>query len=610
MQTVTSSVVPLLVLVLGLCCAGAQEPAVTFVRQEGRLTKFVLDSGAGRLEVRRKLWNNTTAFTESGQSLPLIDPLMYSAHAVLPDGSKTGGYWNKPEVFDQWQVEEVEAPDRPGARIVRIVAEPSGFGLRKEVTVAVERGENIAYVYNRLTATDDVVLEVDRQTIYLSQPERNYTIWVDGQELPPKDRASAAIQRYLLFQRRADGASAAVVFLDRRVQQYPNAARAAFGSVLFYIDDKANGVDCAWQKGGGSMMKGDFRVQQYVLVWGDGDLRAKVEALSARALAGELNDKVHTLPEPATPADLVVPVDVLRVDEVECGAWLPLRTQPTKSTATYQHSTYQSAYNAQSARKVIAGFAEKRPMLLVRGPFGRVVIGRDDGLIHGMRPRVLAESFQGSYLREHVEGWAPGGKLEVAATGPLKVDLNWEGGGATRRLTVWSSGLIETEWTNGPKALQLFTGCHPYHFLSTDGTGAVRFSQLVQRRRALGGASSFALFGYRNAALEIKARGLKAEAEEIWLDSGEVGWEWVMELAKKNPDAKARAYVPFSNWVRRNAALTYLAGGAIRKLELSARGARSALDYRISDDGGRTMASLARGAFGESPEAPPPSLRG
>ena len=358
---------------------GAQEPSVTFTRDGDGLATFAVCSGTGRLEVRRRLWNNTTAFTESGQSLGLIDPLMYSAHTVLPDGSKGGGYWNRPEVFDLWQVQEVKDPNRPDAAIVRIVAEPPGFGLRKEVTVAVERAENVAYVYNRLTAVDDVTLEVDRQTIYLSKPERNYVIWVDGQEVTPKHGASAAIQRHLVFQHKKSGASAAVVFLDRAVQEYPGADRGAFGSVVFYDDEKANGADCYWDKRGGSMMTGDFRVQQYALVWGDGDVREKVEALSAKALAGELNHKVHILPKGVTPADFALPSEALRLDEVQIGAWLPLRTQPTKSTATYQHSTYQSAYNALTARKIIAGFAESRPMVLVRGPFGRMVIGREDG---------------------------------------------------------------------------------------------------------------------------------------------------------------------------------------------------------------------------------------
>ena len=591
-------------------CAGAQQPGVILTRDGDRLTKFSVDSGKGRLEVRRNLWSNTTAFTESGQSLGLIDPLMYSAHAVLPDGSKGGGYWNKPEVFDLWQVEEVKDPERPEAGIVKIVAEPPGFGLRKEVTVTVERGENVAYVYNRLTAVADVALEVDRQTIYLSKPEQNYVIRVDGRELTPKHGASTAIQRHLVFQHKKSGASAAVVFLDRAVQEVPGADRAPFGSVRFYDDEKANGADCCWQKGGGSMMEGDARVQQYALVWGDGDLREKVEALSAKALAGELNHKVHVLPKAATPEDLVLPSAALRIDETETGPWLPLRTQPTKSTATYQHSTYLSPYNALTARKIIAGFGAKKPMLLVRGPFGRVVIGREDGLIHGMRPRVLAESFQGSYLREYAEGWNPGGALDVSSDGPLRVELRWTGGGATRRISVWASGLIETEWTNGPKALQLFTGCHPYHYVSTDGKAAVRFSQLIQRRRALAGASSFALFGYRNAALEVKARGLSSEAEEVWLDSGEVGWEWVMDVAKKNPDAKGSVHVPFANWIRRHAALTYLAGGAVRKLDFAARNADYAIDYRISEAGARAMGSLAQKVFDrpapETPAEPPP----
>ena len=117
---------------------GAQEPGVTFVREGGGLARILLSSGNGQLEIRRSLWSNTTARTESGKSLSLTDPLMYNSHGVLPDGTRSGGYWNKPETFDLWQVEEVKDPNRPRASIVEISAEPPGFGLRKEATVAIE----------------------------------------------------------------------------------------------------------------------------------------------------------------------------------------------------------------------------------------------------------------------------------------------------------------------------------------------------------------------------------------------------------------------------------------------------------------------------------------
>ena len=578
---------------------GTTPGAVTFERDGETLKRIIIDSGKGRIEIRHSLWQNTTVFTGSGKALPIVDPFMYGARTRGPGGERRGGYWSKPEVFDLWQVERIDDPKRPGASIVKVTAEPPELGLRKQVTIAVEPGKNIAYVCNALTATEDVALMHDRQCIYLNKPAELWRVWVDGLEAAPRDRASVPIHRYLLFQHKKTGASAGVVFLSRKAQVYPNPQHRPFGSVLFYVNEKANGADCSWGKGSGPMAKDDVRMQQYLLVWGDGDLRERVEELSTKALAGELDDKVHALPRPVTMEDLLQPSDELRVDRIECGAWLPLRTQPTKSRATYQHSTYQSPYNAAQARKIIDGLRDKRPMLLVRGPFGRLVIGCEDGLIHGMRPGLLTNSYQGSYLREYAEGWMPKGRLDVTnVVRNRQVDLHWRGRGASRLIRVRTDGVVETTWQRGPQNLQVFTGGHPYHFISVDGKTAVRFSQLIQRRRALNRASCLAMFGYRGAALEFKVRGARAMAEEIWLDSGEVGWEWATGYAKKYKlGPRPNVDRPFANWARRNMALTYLAGGAIRALDFAADTGGFRLDYRLSVDGSAVLAQVQQDRF-------------
>lgn len=580
--------------------------AVTLERDGRTLKKITIDSGKGRIEIRRSLWQNTAVFTESGKVLAIVDPFMYNARTRGPDVKVRGGYWSKPEVFDLWKVEQIGDPKRPGASIVKITAEPPGLGLRKQVTIAVEPGKNVAYVCNAITATEDVALMHDRQCIYLNKPAELWHIWVDGHEIASQNRSGISINRYLLFQHKKTGASAGVAFLDRKAQVYPDAQHSPFGSVTFYANEKANGADCSWGKGSGQMAKDDVRMQQYLLVWGDGDLRERVEELSAKALAGELSDKVHALPKPVTMEDLLEPSDELRVDRVECGAWLPLRTQPTKSRATYQHSTYQSPYNEMQAKKILAGLRDKRPMLLVRASFGRLVIGCEDGLIHGMRPRVLAESYQGSYLRECAEDWQAAGTLEVLSkVRGRHIELLWKSDRASRRIMVWDSGTVETTWSGGPKTLRLYAGCHPYHFLTTDGKTAVRFSQILQRRRELQGASRIAMFGYRHAALEVQMRGMESKAEEIWLDSGEAGWEWATRYAEKYKlGPRPNVDRPFANWARRNMALTYLAGGGIRKVEFVADTPDCELDYCLSRRGSSVMGTV----MGDNIRKPPRSV--
>lgn len=277
--------------------AAAAAADVGIEREGAKLKSITLATAKGKIVIARNLWANTTAFSESGKRVRLIDPFMYSSHMVATDGKKMGGYWSKPEVFDTWKVAEANDPKRPGDLIVTIAAEQPGMPLRKEAAIALESEDNILYVRSRLTALEGIQrITSERQTIYLSKPAERYMLWVDGQEIAPEHGKKVVVQRYLLFKEKRTGVSVGVVFLDRKVQQYPGAGKAPLGHVRFRIDQKANGADCYWHKGGGKMAKGAAREQQYILIWSDGDLREKVEALSKQALAGELNDRIPALP--------------------------------------------------------------------------------------------------------------------------------------------------------------------------------------------------------------------------------------------------------------------------------------------------------------------------
>lgn len=292
--------------------------------------------------------------------------------------------------------------------------------------------------------------------------------------------------------------------------------------------------------------------------------------------------------------------DNLQCNDIEYGPWLPLRMQPTESPLTSQHSTYLSPSNAIIGQKMMGGFMMKQPMLLVRGKFGRIIIGKQDGLIQGMMPRILSGSFQGSYLREYSEGWNKNGNLKIVSQTPEKIVLEWTSDDSSRRISITDEGIIETSWKNGPKELSLFAGCHPYHYLATDTQSVVRFSQLLQMKRPLEGLSNFAMFGYRDASLEIKAQGIKSVSEEIWLDSGEMGWQFVQEYVRKNGVPTDRSYkldTQFGIWMRQNAVLTYLGGGAIRKMAFVSTGKDYSLNYSVSCDGSGVLGGIQHKEF-------------
>ena len=286
-----------LLLALAPCLAAPALAEVKLNRKGDKLDSFTLTSGLGksRIDVRRKLWSNTYAMTESGKSLALIDPFFYNIVIRLADGAKAGGYWNKPEIFDLWLVEPVKDPKRPEASIVKILAAPPGWGVRKEVSIAVEPNVNQAYVCNRLTAKEDLSLAHDREVTYLSYPGRDYVLIIDGKEVKAEPKKFVPINEYVLFQHKKSGAGAAIVFLDRKAQLYPGHLKRRFGGARFHITEKQKGVTLGWDKGSGKMRKGETREQRYIVVWGDGDLKQRVADLSKKALAGELNEKVYEL---------------------------------------------------------------------------------------------------------------------------------------------------------------------------------------------------------------------------------------------------------------------------------------------------------------------------
>jgi hypothetical protein len=281
-----------------LLCVAMASADVAIEKKGDKVSKVTMSNETGKIQIARKLWSNTILTTASGKTQVVIDPFYYSASWKKADGKTGNAYWNKPENFDFWKFSESKDAERADTTILNISAAPPTFGLRKDVTIALEGKENVAYVFNRCTALEDMLLAIDRATIYLYYPGRDYTIIVDGKEVLPDPKKPTVISNYIIFQNKKTLVSTAVIFMDHKVQEFPGASKGRMGELRFYLrknEDgsiKQDGANIAWSKGSGKWKKGDARIQQYMLVWGDGDIKEKVEALSVKALVGELNSKV------------------------------------------------------------------------------------------------------------------------------------------------------------------------------------------------------------------------------------------------------------------------------------------------------------------------------
>ncbi len=207
------------------------------------------------------------------------------------------------------------------------------------------------------------------------------------------------------------------------------------------------------------------------------------------------------------------------LSEVQLGSWIPLRFEATTNATTAPGAGVVSAYNLKLAQRLIDSLENKHPMTIVRGvksvydpgspvqaPF-QLTVGNESGLIEGLYPATM-RGFAGSYLREYVHQWTPEGSLEVLANGPVRVVLRWTGVG-TRTIVLYCNGRLETIWDGARPALQLVTGAHPYRYRASGEDDVVRYSQLINRRRALAGAQRWALWGYHNASLLVTCRGLR-----------------------------------------------------------------------------------------------------
>jgi hypothetical protein len=281
---------------------------------------------------------------------------------------------------------------------------------------------------------------------------------------------------------------------------------------------------------------------------------------------------------PPAPSDLIL-------KHQTAGSWEPVRMQPTSSPGNTQMSYYRSPANAALARKLIARLDSHMPMELVACDDFRVLIGHNSGLVEGMRPANLPTGMMGSYLREFLpmeanEGEPNLGPMTRRFSGPVRCGFQWGDGKQARRITVYRNGLIETTWATAPATLQVITCAYPYQYLQAGSQDAVRFSQLLQKRRDLPRVDTISLFGRDDASLLVAANGLQAIDHQVWLDGGEIGWEVNIDVGKRTSHEEARERV--TRW----AADTYVAGG-MHVTSWQGERNRAELSYRIGDFGGQ-----------------------
>lgn len=295
-MTTRKSVTAALVLVFGLACAAAAQVQINIKRAQGKLKSIALVPGKGkaRLVLKSQNWANTYAYTPKGKRLGLVDPFMYAATKETKGGKNV--YINRPNLFATWVTKDFQHPNRPDAAVLCVGFTPPDGGLKKEIALTMAKGECMVYVYNRVTATQDLSILLERQCHYVMKPEK-YRIYVDGKEVKADKSRTVRIQSCVLVYSPKQDASYALVFMPAKMQRHPHDGKS-FGRIRFIITEKHHGADISWGKGGGAMKKGETRSQAYISVWGDGDLKAEVEAIAKKAKSGDLDKAVYILPNP------------------------------------------------------------------------------------------------------------------------------------------------------------------------------------------------------------------------------------------------------------------------------------------------------------------------
>jgi len=265
------------------------------------------------------------------------------------------------------------------------------------------------------------------------------------------------------------------------------------------------------------------------------------------------------------------------------GSWEPVRMQPTCSPGNTQMSYYRSPVNAARARELIDRLDKHVPMERIACDDFHVLIGHNSGLIEAMRPVSLPTGMMGSYLREFLPVEPNSAKPNMGpmirrCSGPVRCGFQWHDGDQIRQVTVYRNGLIETTWAAAPTRLQVIACAYPYRYLQAGDQDAVRYSQMLQKRRDLPGVNTIGLFGRGDASLLVAADGLQAVDHQVWLDGGEIGWEANVNVGDRNSFEDAMQRV--TRWT----AATCIAGG-LHMTTWDGNGENATVFYRVGNFG-------------------------
>jgi len=280
-------------LALAIMAPGASAQ-VTVARQAGKLKGFTVATPKGALRVTGRPWTNTVLTTESGKAIHLADPLLGRLRLRGEQRQRQTASWGDAKFFETARLEEVQDPSRPGALILRLTLENADVGLRKDLALLIEPGQDVVYVTSRVLALKDAEVLDDEVSMWMA-PAAQFSFIVDGRQVEPADKRREEIKRWAAALRRDETTGFGVIILP----EAPAAAANCAASAGFRLDEK---VKAGWfqlaRLPRGPMKAGETRLLRYALFWGDGLKPGRVAELARQAETGGLDDKPWTLPQP------------------------------------------------------------------------------------------------------------------------------------------------------------------------------------------------------------------------------------------------------------------------------------------------------------------------
>ena len=261
---------------------------------EGLAKTVGVKRGPVGLHMRGK-WNSCSVTTRGGKGMGLIDPVLYGLSA---EGTR-GLYWcERGWARLKWRAVE-QGKERD---VVYVEGEYEGWLI--QAWIAMYGDDEAAYIRKRITRLRETgTVNSARGVMAVSHGKEGLessgiTVVVDGDKNPFPQKA---IKRYVLF-RKKDTSAAAVnpgEEFQKRGNLHPN-----FGDFIYH--PKPRFVEASLHLGQKAMKAGEFVEYTLILLWGDGDISARVKNVLA-----EPKKFAARLPAPERPVDMDKPAPAL-----------------------------------------------------------------------------------------------------------------------------------------------------------------------------------------------------------------------------------------------------------------------------------------------------------